>query len=40
MLAELGLSSLEELAQEVVPTGILLTPDAAAEGLPEGVAVP
>jgi len=37
MLAELGLSSLEALAHEVVPTGILLTPEAAAEGLPEGV---
>jgi glycine dehydrogenase len=36
MLVELGLSSLEELAREVVPPGILLTPEAAAEGLPEG----
>jgi len=37
MLAELGLSSLEELAREVVPPGILLTPEAAAEGLPQAV---
>ncbi|MEB3324697.1 MAG: aminomethyl-transferring glycine dehydrogenase, partial [Cyanobacteriota bacterium] len=34
MLAELGLPSLEALAQEVVPPAILLTPEAAAEGLP------
>ncbi|MFM9046679.1 MAG: glycine dehydrogenase (aminomethyl-transferring), partial [Cyanobium sp.] len=37
MLAELGLSSLEDLAKEVVPTGILLTPEASSEGLPQGV---
>ena len=36
MLSELGLPSLEALAQEVVPAGILLTPAAAADGLPEG----
>ncbi|MFO0057969.1 MAG: aminomethyl-transferring glycine dehydrogenase [Cyanobacteriota bacterium] len=34
MLAELGLSTLEALAQEVVPPAILLSPEAAAEGLP------
>jgi glycine dehydrogenase len=37
MLAELGLSSLDDLAREVVPAGILLTAEAAAEGLPEAV---
>jgi glycine dehydrogenase len=37
MLAELGLRSLEALAEEVVPAGILLSPEAAAEGLPEPV---
>ena len=37
MLAELGLSSLDDLAREVVPSGILLTAEAAAEGLPEAV---
>ncbi|MFM7548368.1 MAG: aminomethyl-transferring glycine dehydrogenase, partial [Cyanobacteriota bacterium] len=37
MLAELGLSTLEDLAQDVVPRGILLTAEAAAEGLPEAV---
>jgi glycine dehydrogenase len=37
MLAELGLSSLDDLAREVVPSGILLTPEAAAEGLPQAV---
>ena len=35
MLAELGLTSLEQLAREVVPTGILLSPEAAAAGLPQ-----
>ena len=34
MLAELGLSSLEALAAEVVPADILLPPAAAEEGLP------
>jgi glycine dehydrogenase len=37
MLAELGLSSLADLAREVVPPAILLTPEAAVEGLPEAV---
>ncbi len=35
MLAELGLSSLEELTAAVVPADILLPPEAAREGLPE-----
>jgi glycine dehydrogenase len=35
MLAELGLSSLEELAAEVVPADILLPAAAAEEGLPQ-----
>ena len=35
MLAELGLASLEELAGDVVPPAILLSPEAAAEGLPQ-----
>ena len=35
MLAELGLDSLEQLAEQVVPADILLPPEAAAEGLPE-----
>ncbi|MFZ9270607.1 MAG: aminomethyl-transferring glycine dehydrogenase, partial [Prochlorococcaceae cyanobacterium] len=34
MLAELGLASLEELAQSVVPADILLPQERAAEGLP------
>ncbi|MFQ6537706.1 MULTISPECIES: aminomethyl-transferring glycine dehydrogenase [Aphanothece] len=34
MLEELGLASLEELAGQVVPADILLSPEAAAEGLP------
>ncbi|MEB3317796.1 MAG: aminomethyl-transferring glycine dehydrogenase [Cyanobacteriota bacterium] len=34
MLAELGLSCLDDLAREVVPASILLTLEAAAEGLP------
>jgi glycine dehydrogenase len=37
MLAELGLSTLDDLARDVVPAGILLTEAAAAEGLPEAV---
>ncbi len=35
MLAELGLDSLEQLAEQVVPADILLPPEAAAEGLPQ-----
>ena len=35
MLAEVGVSSLEELAAQIVPTDILLPPDLALEGLPE-----
>ncbi len=35
MLQELGLSSLEELAEQVVPADILLSAEAAAEGLPQ-----
>jgi glycine dehydrogenase len=35
MLAELGLASLEHLAEQVVPADILLPPEAAAESLPE-----
>jgi glycine dehydrogenase len=35
MLAELGLSSLEQLAAQVVPADILLPPEAAEEGLPQ-----
>ena len=35
MLAELGLDSLESLAAAVVPAEILLSPEAAREGLPE-----
>jgi glycine dehydrogenase len=35
MLAELGLDSLEELAAQVVPADILLSPEQACEGLPE-----
>ena len=34
MLQELGVASLEDLAREVVPSDILLPPEAAAEGLP------
>jgi glycine dehydrogenase len=34
MLAELGLASLEELARQVVPADILLSAEAAQEGLP------
>jgi glycine dehydrogenase len=34
MLAELGLESLEQLAAQVVPGDILLTPEAAEAGLP------
>jgi len=37
MLAELGLSTLDDLAREIVPSAILLTPEAAVEGLPEAV---
>ena len=36
MLAELGLSSLEALAEQVVPADILLDPETAAQGLPDG----
>jgi glycine dehydrogenase len=35
MLAELGLGSLEQLAAQVVPADILLSPEQACEGLPE-----
>ncbi|MEO1002376.1 MAG: glycine dehydrogenase (aminomethyl-transferring) [Cyanobacteria bacterium J06638_7] len=35
MLAELGLASLEHLAEQVVPADILLSPAAAAEDLPQ-----
>jgi len=35
MLAEVGVSSLEELAAQIVPADILLPPDVALEGLPE-----
>ena len=35
MLAELGLDSLEQLAEQVVPADLLLPPQAALEGLPE-----
>jgi glycine dehydrogenase len=35
MLSELGLSCLEDLAREVVPPAILLSPEAAAENLPQ-----
>jgi len=35
MLAELGLESLEQLAEQVVPADLLLPPQAALEGLPE-----
>jgi len=34
MLAELGLDSLEQLSQAVVPADILLPPEVAAAGLP------
>lgn len=36
MLADLGCSDLEGFVAEVVPEAILLGPEAAAEGLPEG----
>ncbi len=36
MLADLGLASLEQLAEQVVPADILLPPEAATAGLPEG----
>jgi len=35
MLAELGVDSLEQLAAQVVPSDILLPPDAAEDGLPQ-----
>jgi glycine dehydrogenase len=35
MLAELGLESLEQLAEQVVPADLLLPPEAAIAGLPE-----
>jgi glycine dehydrogenase len=35
MLAELGLESLEQLAAQVVPADILLSPEQAHQGLPE-----
>ncbi len=35
MLQELGLSSLEQLAEQVVPADILLSAEAAEEGLPQ-----
>jgi glycine dehydrogenase len=35
MLAELGIDSLEALAADVVPADILLSPEEAAEGLPQ-----
>jgi glycine dehydrogenase len=35
MLAELGLESLEQLAAQVVPADILLSPEQACQGLPE-----
>ncbi|MCH9714701.1 MAG: aminomethyl-transferring glycine dehydrogenase [Cyanobacteria bacterium] len=35
MLAELGLESLEQLAAQVVPATILLSPEQARQGLPE-----
>ena len=35
MLAELGLDSLEQLSDAVVPADILLPPDVAAQGLPQ-----
>ncbi len=38
MLAELGLNSLEQLSQAVVPADILLPPDEAAAGLPQSCA--
>ncbi len=34
LLAELGLTSLEDLSSQVVPADILLSPEQAAEGLP------
>ena len=36
MLAELGLESLEQLSEAVVPADILLPPEQAASGLPQG----
>ena len=36
MLADLGCSDLDRFVAEVVPEAILLEPEAAAEGLPEG----
>ena len=35
MLAELGLESLEQLAEQVVPADLLLSPEEAIAGLPE-----
>ena len=35
MLSELGLGSLEQLSEAIVPADILLSPDQAAEGLPQ-----
>jgi glycine dehydrogenase len=35
MLAELGLETLEQLAAQVVPADILLSPEQACQGLPE-----
>ncbi|MEB3355065.1 MAG: aminomethyl-transferring glycine dehydrogenase [Cyanobacteriota bacterium] len=35
MLAELGLASLEQLVEQVVPADLLIAPDVAAQGLPE-----
>jgi len=34
MLAELGLETLEQLAAQVVPADILLSPEQACQGLP------
>ncbi|MCX5945875.1 MAG: glycine dehydrogenase (aminomethyl-transferring), partial [Cyanobacteria bacterium] len=36
MLADLGVADLEQFVAQVVPADILLAPDLAAEGLPEG----